>query len=151
MRIVALHAVGGGERLSLVSLDQGRVFGVMAIQAERRRGLRQVVIELLLAAFTGLVGEVAGFAAHVEGSVAAALLGNVQSLGMAAEAEVLVLVAGGCLQQLELVVGLVRIMTLHAIANCGRMNLAFEVGGIVIGVAGQAERLRGGGNQLNTR
>lgn len=148
---MTLHAVGGRERLSLVRLDQRRVFRIVTIQAKGRRRFREVIIELLLTAFAGLVRDMAGFASHVERGVAAAFLRDIQSLGVTAKTEVLVLVAGGSLQQLEFVVGLVWIMTLHAVANRGRMDFAFDVGGVVIGVAGEAERLRGCCNELDAR
>lgn len=40
-------------------------------------------------------------------------------------------------------------MTLQAIAHGRRMDSAFDVGGIFVGVAGQAERDGGGGDQLD--
>ena len=46
MGIVALHAIGGGERLSLVSLDQALVLRVVAVEAKRGRGFGQVIVEL---------------------------------------------------------------------------------------------------------
>ena len=106
VRIVALHAVGGGERLPLVRLDQARVLGIVAIEAQRRSRLGQVIVELDLALLADLVGDVASLATHVQRGVPAALLGNVQSLGVAAQAEVLVGAARSRLQQLVLVVGL---------------------------------------------
>ena len=151
MGIVTLHAIGGAERLSLVRLDQVFVFGVMAIEAQRRACLGEVIVELFLAALARLVGDVTGLAAHVERCVAAALVGNIESLRVATEAEVLALVAGGGLEKLKLVVRLMRVVTLEAIANCRRMDLAFEIGGIVIGMAGETERLRRAGDQLDAR
>ncbi len=149
VRIMALHAVGSRERLPLMRLDQPRIFRIVTIQAERWRRFRQVIIELLLTAFAGLVRDVAGFAAHVQCGMTATLLGDVQSLRMAAETEVLVLVTGGRLQKLEFVVGLMWIVTLHAVANRRRVDFAFDVGGVVISVAGEAERLRRCGDELD--
>jgi len=93
MRIVALHAICGRERLPLMSLDQRFIFGVMAVETQRGRRLCQVKIKLFLTALAGLVRHVAGLASHVECSVAATLLRNVHSLVMASEAQVLSFVA----------------------------------------------------------
>ena len=149
VRIVTLNAIGGGERLPLVRLDQAGIFHVVAVDAQRRSGFGQVIIELQLARLARLVDGVASLAAHVQRGVPAAFLWNVESLRVAGEAKVLALIAGGRLQQLELVVGLVRVVTLKAIAHSRRMDLAFEVGGILVGVAGDAQRLRRGGDQLD--
>ena len=90
VRIVALHAIGGGERLALVRLDQARILGIVAIEAQRRSRLGQVIVELNLALLADLVGDVASLATHVQRGVPAALLGNVQSLLVAGQAEVFV-------------------------------------------------------------
>ena len=42
VRIVALQAIRRGKWLPLVSLQQGRVFEIVAVDAQRRSGLRQV-------------------------------------------------------------------------------------------------------------
>ena len=148
VRIVALYAVGGGERLSLVRLDQVRRSRIVTVEAQRRARLGQVIIELLFALLANLVGDVAGVAAHIQRRVPAAFLGNVDALVMAGEAEVLCLVSRRRLQELILVVGLMRIMALQAIANRRGMNCPVKAGGVHIGVAGNAERLRSGGDQL---
>ena len=57
VRIVALQAVGGGERLILVRLLQVRVLGIMAIQAERRSGLGEMEIGFRRRLGAGLVRE----------------------------------------------------------------------------------------------
>src|ERR1039457_6313923 len=139
VRIVALHAIGGGERLPLLRLDQAGVLGIVAIEAQRRRRLGQVIIEFDLALLADLVSYVASLATHVQRRVTAALLRNVQSLLVAREAEVLVGPTRSWLQQLVLVVGSVRIVTLEAIANCRRMDRAFQVGGVLVGVAGKTK------------
>ena len=149
VRIVALHAIGGGERLALVRLDQARVLRIVAVEAQRRSRLGQVIVELDLALLAGLVGDVAGVAAHVQRRVPAAFLGNVQSLVVAGQAEIFVGAARSRLQQLVLVVRLVRVVALEAIAHRRRMDRAFEVGGVLVGVAGEAKRVRGGGDQLH--
>jgi len=43
----------------------------------------------------------------------------------------------------------VRIVTLHAVANRRGVNLAFGVGGLLVGVAGDAERHGGSRGQLH--
>ncbi len=149
MWIVALNAIRVAEWLAVMSLDQVRVFGVVAIEAERRSSLGQVIIELNLAALSGLVRRVAGLATHVERRVPAAVLGNIYTFVMAAKAEVLVLgSAAGRLQQLVLVRRAMWVVALDAIANGWGMYLSVDLSGILVGVAGDAERLRRGGDQL---
>ena len=149
MRIVTLHAVRSRERLALMRLDQRGVFRVVAIETKRRTRLGEVEVKLFLAALAGLVRHVAGVAAHVERRVPATFLRNVHALRVALQAEVGVLVAGGRLEQLKLVVGGVRVVALDAIAHRRRMDLALQVGSIVVGMAGQAQRLRRRGDQLD--
>jgi len=60
----------------------------VAINAQCGRRLGEMKIEFLLAAFAGLVRDVAGFAAHVERRVAAALFRDVQPDGVAGEANI---------------------------------------------------------------
>src|SRR5208337_2916521 len=88
VRIVALRASGRGKGLSLVSLDEGGVFDVVAVHAERGYGFGQVIVELLLTFFADFVRRVAGIASHVEGGVAAAFLWNIRSLSVASEAKI---------------------------------------------------------------
>ena len=149
MRIVTLDAIGGGEGLSLVRLQQVGGGWIVTIEAERRRRLGQVIVELLLAFLARLVGSVAGVATHIERGVAAALLGNIQSLGVALKAEILAFVAGGRLQQLILVVRLMRAVALDAVANRRRMNRSLDGSRVHVGVTGDAKRLRRRGDQLN--
>ena len=150
MRIVTLDAIRGAERLAAVGLYQARVFGIMAVEAERRRGLRQMVIEFNFATFAGLVCDVAGPAAHVQRGVAAAALGNVHTFRVAGQAKIVLL---GCTvgrqQQVILVSRSVRVVAFDAITNRRRMNLSVDGGGILVGVAGNTQRLRGGGEQLH--
>ena len=93
VRIVATSAVRRREGLIVVSLLQGCVFDIVAIDAKCRRALFQVEVELGLAGFSGFVGRVASVASHVERGVAAAFFGDVESLFMAIQAEVLTLVS----------------------------------------------------------
>ncbi len=68
---------------------------------------------------------------------------------MAGEAEVLVGAAGHRLQQLVLVVRSVRIVTLEAIADRRRMDRAFQVGSLLVGMAGQTKCVWSCGDQLH--
>jgi len=121
-RLVALDTVGSGERLSLMGLHQVGRSRVVAVKTERRRGLGEVIVKLLLALLAGLVGSVAGLATHIEGGVTASLFRDVQSLGVTIKTEILAFVARCGLQQLVFVVGLVRAVTLDAIADGRWMN-----------------------------
>src|SRR5450755_808261 len=151
MGIVTAHAVGLLKGLALVGFLQVGALYVMAIQAQRRRRLGEMEVELHLADLTRLVGGVAGIATHVESGVPAAFLGHIHADLVAAQAEILLLVSRFCLQELILIIRGVRIVTLQTVANRRRMNRTLEVGGIFVGVAGQAERDRGGGDQLYSR
>src|SRR5208282_2317261 len=98
VRIVALRTSSRSKGLPLVSLDEGCILDVVAINAKRGDGLRQVIVELLLALFANLVRRVAGVASHVESRVATAFLWNIRPLSVAGEAEIVFLVARGRLQ-----------------------------------------------------
>jgi hypothetical protein len=88
VRIVAGKAVRFIERLTLVRLDKGRIFRIMTIDAKGRSILGQVEIEFALTALAGFVGYMAGIAAHVQGGVTAAVLGDIDPDLMAAQAQV---------------------------------------------------------------
>ena len=90
---MALRAVGRPKGLSLVSLDEGFVLDVVAVDAECRDSLGQVTVKFLLSLFADFVGRVAGVTSHVEGGMAAAFFRNVQALVMAIETEVRALVS----------------------------------------------------------
>lgn len=94
VRIVASEAIGAAERLSLMGLDQGFILNVVTVEAERRRIFGQVILEFALVGIAGLVSDVTSIAPHVERGMAAALLRYIQALGMAGEAEILVLASG---------------------------------------------------------
>jgi len=83
--------------------------------------------------------------------MAATLCRNVQSLGMAVEADVLAFVSRLRFQQLVFIVGGVRVMALDAIANRRRMNGSFEGRSIFVRMTGQAESLRCRGRELYAR
>ena len=151
VRIVAGQAIGLFERLVLVRLLQVGVLHIVAIDAQRGSVLGQMVIKLALAPLARLVRDVASVAAHVEGGVAASLLWNIRSLRVAAQAEIVFLIAGGWLQQLVLVVGSMRIVALHAIANGRWMNRPLISRGVFVGVAGEAQLVGSGGDQLYAR
>src|ERR1022692_1182792 len=139
MWIVTAHAIGCFEWLVLVRFLQVSALCVVAIKAKRRRRFGEMKIELDLADLAGFVRDVASVAAHVEGRVPAAFLGNVYAGLVTAQAEVLFLVPRGGLQQLILVVRGVRSVTLYAVAHGWGMNFTFYVGGILVRVAGQTE------------
>ena len=114
---------------------QAGVFRVVAVEAERRRSLGQVLSESQrLLALAGLVRRVAGLASHVEGRVAAAVLGNIDAFVVAAKAEILVLrlhrwsasAVGSCCRRA------MRIVALQAIANGRGMNLSVNLSGILV-------------------
>src|SRR5271166_3771955 len=132
MRIVALHAIGSGERLSLMRLDQARVLGIMAIDAQCRSRLGQVIIEPDLALLADLVSDVASVAAHIQRRVPNALLRNIESLLVAGQTEVFVGTARRRLEQLVLVCRSVRVVTLEAIAHCGRVNRTLEFSEVLV-------------------
>lgn len=123
----------------------------MTIEAKGRSGLGQVEVEFLFALLAGLMGDVAGLAAHVESGMPAALLRNVNPDFMATQAEILLRVSGGRLQKLVFVLRCVRIMTLYAITHRGAVNCALDVRGILVRVAGQAQTRRSSRDQLDPR
>jgi len=94
VRVVTAHAIGLIKGLVLMRFLQVRAFGIVAIDAQRRRRFGEVEIEFDLAHFPGLVGGVAGVATHIEGGVAAAFLGNVKSGRVASQAKIFFLVSG---------------------------------------------------------
>src|SRR5689334_18282043 len=94
------------------------------------------------------MGGVAGVAAHVERGVAASLLGDVHAGVVAGQAKIFFLLSRHRLEQLVLVIGGVGIVALEAVAYGRGMNLALDLSGILVGVAGEAKRLGSGGRQL---
>ena len=80
-------------------------------------------IKLLLALFAGLVRDVAGFAAHIQRYVTAALLGHIHARVVAAQTKVLFLITGRRLQQLKFIVGLMWIVAFQAVASAGGCTL----------------------------
>jgi hypothetical protein len=95
------------------------------------------------------VRNVAGLATHVERGVTAAFLRDVQSLGVAREAEIIFLFSRSRLEQLVLVRRDVRIMAGQTIPHRRRMNIALDLGGVFIAVARQAELVGCRGDELD--
>jgi hypothetical protein len=148
MRIVATHAICLLEWLVVMRFLQVSALHVMAINTQRRWSFGQVIIELWLPNFARFVRGVASVAAHIEGRMSAAFLRNIYAGVVAAQAEVLFLVPRLWLQQLKLVVRLVRVVTLHAVAHGRRMNRTLYVVGILVRVAGQTEGMGSCRDQL---
>ena len=151
MGIVALHAVGGGERLTLMRFLQVSILGIVAIEAERRRRFGQMELVVHGRFGAGFVGNVAGVTAHVERGMAAALLWRVHSGLVATEAEVLFFGAGHGLEELILVVADVGIVASEAVAHRGGMHGALDARSPLIVMAGEAKRKGRGGDQLDAR
>ena len=86
MRIVAAQAIRFLDGLALVGLHHLRVLWIVAVGAERGAGLGQVIAEFGVRRRAGFVGDMAGFAAHIERRVAAAGGRNVQALVVALQA-----------------------------------------------------------------
>ena len=148
VRIVARETIRRSEGLSLVSLDQTGIPGIVTIDAQRGSVLGQVKIEFALAPFPRLVHGVAGVAAHVQRGVAAAAIRYIRPLRVARQAEIVLLIARGQLAPLVLIVGGVRIVAGQAIANRRRVDFSLDLRGIFVGVASEAELVRRGGDQL---
>lgn len=81
--------------------------------------------------------------------MAAALFRDICAGLVAIEAEIFLLAAGGRLEELILVVGGMRIVTGEAVAHRGRMDRSLDVRGGLVGMAGEAERGRRGGDELD--
>jgi len=91
--IVTAHAIRALEGLVLVCLLQVGTLDIMTVEAQRRRRLGEVIVELDFANLPRLVRGVAGVAAHVESGVPAAFLGNIEAGRVATKAEIFFLVA----------------------------------------------------------
>src|SRR5215469_6225502 len=96
-------------------------------------------VEFLLTLFASLVGNVAGFATHVERPMAAAFLRNINADLVATQAKVLFRIPGRRLEQLILIIGSMWIVTLDAIANRRTVNDPLDVGRVLVGVTGDAK------------
>src|SRR5208282_4036403 len=112
----------------------------MATDAQIRNRLGEVKLKFLLANFAHLVSDVTGVASHVEGGMAAALVGHLQTLLMTAEAQVIGFASGGGLEQQVLVGRSVGIVTLDAILGGGGVNLTHvRRRGLLVCMAFEAE------------
>jgi hypothetical protein len=132
-----------------MSLDQRCILGVVTIDAKRWRILCQVEIKFAFSALASLVRHMAGIAPHVQGCMTTAILRDVDSHLVAAEAKIRILtVSIGGLEQLVLIVGRMWIVTLRAIAHCRRVDLPVDISSFFVGVAGNAESNRGGGDEF---
>jgi len=133
MWVVAAEAIGCRERLTVVCLDQVRIFRIVAIETECRCVLGQVLAEFALGRVARFVRCVAGTATHVERGMTAPLLRDIDADVVASQAEV-VIFRGAIdrLQQLLFVGRLMRVVALCAVPNRGRMNVALDLGWILI-------------------
>src|SRR5271166_499347 len=104
VRVVATQAICFIEGLVLVRLLQVRPLGIVAIQTQGRRGLRQMEIKLRFSRFSGLVGYVAGVTTHIDSGMTATFRRNIRALTVATQAEIVLLISGRSLQQLILIV-----------------------------------------------
>lgn len=91
--VVTAHAIRGLEGLVLVRLLQVGTLDIMTVEAQRRRRLGEVIVELDFPDLSRLMCGVAGIATHVESGVPAAFLGNIEAGRVATKAEVFFLVA----------------------------------------------------------
>jgi len=140
VRVVAGQAIRFVERLALVRLLQVGTLGIVAIKTERGRRFGQMEIELNLPDFAGLVGDVAGIAAHVQCGMAAAVLpGILRALVVAGEAEIIFFIPRGRLQQLKLVAGSMRFVASQALANRRLVHVPLDLGGVLVAMAIQAD------------
>jgi len=85
VRIMTTDAVGLGERLPVMSVDERLILCIVAVEAQRRRGLGQVVGEFTLVPVTRFVSDVTCVATHIERRMPTATLWNVHSLSMTGE------------------------------------------------------------------
>src|SRR5437660_11657449 len=107
-------------------------------------------VKLTVVRGAGLMGCVAGLAAHVECGVTAAFLRYLRALRVAGQAEVVVL--GGAANgfaQLVLVFRSVRIVAAEAVADCRLVHLTLDLGGIFAIRTGAAKPTRSGLDQLH--
>ena len=106
-------------------------------------------VKLALAALAGLVGHVAGIATHVQRSMTAAVLWDIETDVVASKTQVRIFaIAALWLKQLIFIVGGMRIVALYAIAHCRRVNLPLDISSFFVGMAGNAESYSGGGDEL---
>lgn len=151
MGIVATDAISFFKGLVLVCLGQAGIFSIVALQAERGRSLLQVFGEFTLGGWARFVSQMARVAAHIQRSVTAAFFRCVQSDRMAAQAKILFLTACHWFEELKLIDTGVGIVTFHAITDGGIVDSTFNIGRVLVRMAGEAERGGSGCNQLDSR
>ena len=149
VRIVAGQAIRLFERLSLVRLDDGRIFGIVAIecraperpwsgdsQTRACRALRSCgLCDMCRSPYPG----------RRDGC---RLSGRRDPL-VTAQTEIRILCVSALgLEQLVLVIGGVRIVALHTVAHRRRMDFPFDFSSFLFGVAGDAKGYSGGGKEL---
>src|SRR5437870_13147614 len=102
-----------------------------------------MIVKLTLVQGAGLMGCVAGLAAHVECGVTAAFLRYLRALRVAGQAEVVVLGgAGNGFAKLVLVFRSVRIVAGQAVADRGLVQLTLDRGGVFVGGTGEDMPMR---------
>lgn len=151
MRIMAGQTVCGLKWLALVRLDECRILGIMAVNAQCRGILGQVEIEFTLAALAGLMRYVAGTAPHIKGCMATAIFRDIEASLVTAQAKIRILIVA-CLglQELRLILACVRVMAFDAITHCRRVNFPLDIGGFFVGVTGDAESNSSGSDELRS-
>lgn len=149
MRIVAAQAIRLLKGLAVVGLDDRRILRIVTGDTKRRGIFRQMEVKLAFTSLASLVCHVAGIASHVQRGVTAAVLGDIDTNLVAGKAKVRILsVSADRLEQLVPVVGSVRLVAFHTVANCRSVNLAFNIRSFFVSVAGDTERYGSGGDQL---
>src|SRR5450631_4452089 len=147
MWIVTAQAICRAEGLIVMRLLQGGLFRVMTVGAQRRSRFGQVELVFGCKIRTSFVRRVTAIAAQIQRGVAASFVRNIRALGVAGEAEIVFLLAGGRPQQLVLVGRSVGIVAGQAIANRRRVHVSFDLCCIFVSVAGEAELVRSGRDQ----
>ncbi len=104
MRIMTGEAIRLLKRLPLVRLGKRGILSIVAVDAERRSIFRQVVIKFAHPALPSLVHYMAGVASHIQCRVTTAILWNIKSYTVAAQAKIGFLVSAFGLKQLILIV-----------------------------------------------
>lgn len=149
VRIVASQAVGFGDGLVVMRPGEGCILWIVAVDAQRRRILGQMKVELSLAPRPDLVGGVAGGASHVQRNVTAAFFRNRDAHIVTGQAEVVVFVPCVRFQQLVCIRRYMGIVALCAVAHRRWMHVVLVIARFLVGVAAQAKRNRGDRLQLD--
>jgi hypothetical protein len=124
---------------------------VVAIKAELRCRLGQMIRELRFTGITGLVEDMAGVASTVHGWMPAAVRRYVQTDVVAREAEILGLIARHGLEQHRGVVRSVGVVTLETVAIRECVQLSMNVGRSLVIVTRKTQARRRRRDQLDSR